>query len=343
MIAGSIGISILLLVGVLMLGMDNRRSQYPVKFLVVGDWGRRGQYNQSHVAAMMGLKASLLGPDFIISVGDNFYPSGLSSPSDKHFSQSFTHAYNAISLQVPWYAILGNHDYGDKCYDEEPGCYPTGDLFYSPNHQMHSDLAARDWRWNCNRTFVMQLAGDEVEFFFIDTNPFVQKYYSKPWANFSGGLMEQDWHRQLADLEEKLMASRAKWKIVFGHHPPRSNGHHNNTVELMQHVEPLLQAAGVQAYFAGHDHNLEHIYVPGQTPHYIISGGGSKTERPFIDEAGSHFQWPSSGFVSVVLRDQKMTVEFLGYGTGADDNAPMYVARVPREAPRLRRKELRRD
>ncbi len=53
--------------------------------------------------------------------------------------------------------------------------------------------------------------------------------------------MEQDWQRQLADLVEKLMGSRAKWKIVFGHHPPRSNGHHNNTVELMQHVEPLLQ------------------------------------------------------------------------------------------------------
>lgn len=53
--------------------------------------------------------------------------------------------------------------------------------------------------------------------------------------------MEQDWQQQLEDFEQKLMASRAMWKIVFGHHPPRSNGHHNNTVEMMQHVEPLLQ------------------------------------------------------------------------------------------------------
>lgn len=89
----------------------------------------------------------------------------------------------------------------------------------------------------------------------------------------------------------------------------------------------------MQAYFAGHDHNLEHIHVPGRTPHYIISGGGSKTERPFIGKAGSRFQWPSSGFVSVELADREMAVEFLGYGTGADDNAPMYVARVPREPP----------
>lgn len=35
------------------------------------------------------------------------------------------------------YAILGNHDYGDKCYDEPPGCYVySGDSFYSPLHQV---------------------------------------------------------------------------------------------------------------------------------------------------------------------------------------------------------------
>lgn len=99
--------------------------------------------------------------------------------------------------------------------------------------------------------------------------------------------------------------------------------------------------AGVQAYFAGHDHNLEHIHVPRRTPHYIVSGGGSKTERPFEAKDGSLFQWPSSGFVSVELSAEEMTVEFLGYGTGADDNAPMYMARIPRQAPRRRRRELR--
>ena len=35
------------------------------------------------------------------------------------------------------YVILGNHDYGDKCYDEPPGCYAySGDTFYSPLHQV---------------------------------------------------------------------------------------------------------------------------------------------------------------------------------------------------------------
>ena len=41
----------------------------------VGDWGRLGQYNQTQVAALMGQKADISQPDFIISTGDNFYPS----------------------------------------------------------------------------------------------------------------------------------------------------------------------------------------------------------------------------------------------------------------------------
>ena len=41
----------------------------------VGDWGRLGQYNQTQVAALMGQKADVLQPDFVISTGDNFYPS----------------------------------------------------------------------------------------------------------------------------------------------------------------------------------------------------------------------------------------------------------------------------
>ncbi len=61
------------------------------------------------------------------------------------------------------------------------------------------------------------------------------------------------------------------------------------------------QAHGVQAYLAGHDHNLEHIHVPGASVHYIISGGGSKSDRGFIGAAHSAFQWPASGFVAARL------------------------------------------
>ena len=57
----------------------------------------------------------------------------------------------------------------------------------------------------------------------------------------AGGLRDQSWQEQLAALQASLMASTADWKVVIGHHPPRSNGHHNNTDELIQHLEPILQ------------------------------------------------------------------------------------------------------
>lgn len=41
----------------------------------VGDWGRDGTQNQSAVAALMATVADAVRPDFILSVGDNFYES----------------------------------------------------------------------------------------------------------------------------------------------------------------------------------------------------------------------------------------------------------------------------
>ncbi len=89
-----------------------------------------------------------------------------------------------------------------------------------------------------------------------------------------------------------------------------------------------MQEAGVQAYFAGHDHNLEHIHASNNTPHYIISGGGSKSDRPFIGVTDSLFQWPYSGFVTAELSKEELIVYFYGYGTEADDLEPMYSVRI---------------
>jgi tartrate-resistant acid phosphatase type 5 len=52
-------------------------------------------------------------PSFVVSTGDNFYSHGLKGPHDPYFKQTFSDMYSAPSLQVPWYAVLGNHDYGE--------------------------------------------------------------------------------------------------------------------------------------------------------------------------------------------------------------------------------------
>ena len=70
-----------------------------LSFLVVGDWGRRGEHNQTAVAEAMGRCAAVSKPAFVVSVGDNFYEGGLNSLDDPEFKQSFTDVYNHQSLQ----------------------------------------------------------------------------------------------------------------------------------------------------------------------------------------------------------------------------------------------------
>ncbi|KAK9826179.1 hypothetical protein WJX81_004719 [Elliptochloris bilobata] len=316
-------------------GTRARDAPVLATFLVVGDWGRLGQYNQSGVAALMGRKAALEQPDFVISTGDNFYESGLMSPSDEAFQVSFANLYSAPGLQVPWYAVLGNHDYGDNCdhaESEPPGCSTAGREFYSPLHQLDTALVAADARWHLQRSYQLVMAGGRVDLFFIDTSPFVQKYYDTEWADRIGGLTEQSWREGLAELSTLLARSRADWKIVIGHHPPRSNGHHNNTQELLDLLEPVMEEHGVRAYLSGHDHNLEHIHLPGASVNYVISGGGSKSDRGFIGAAHSQFQWPASGFVAARLTGDELVLEYLCYTAGAagDDLEPCYVVRIPR-------------
>lgn len=45
----------------------------------VGDWGRDGTQNQSAVAALMARVADAVKPDFVLSMGDNFYESKASA------------------------------------------------------------------------------------------------------------------------------------------------------------------------------------------------------------------------------------------------------------------------
>ena len=58
----------------------------------------------------------------------------------------------------------------------------------------------------------------------------------------AGGILEQSWEAQLLELEARLAASDARWKLVVGHHPVRNQHAPQNTPELVQHLEPILEA-----------------------------------------------------------------------------------------------------
>ncbi|XP_010271166.1 PREDICTED: purple acid phosphatase 8-like [Nelumbo nucifera] len=268
-----------------------------LNFLVVGDWGRKGAYNQSKVAHQMGRVGEKLNINFIISTGDNFYEDGLTGIEDTAFEESFSKLYTAKSLQKQWYNVLGNHDY-------------RGDVVA----QLSPILKMIDSRWLCLRSFILN--ADFVEFFFVDTTPFVDNYFNDPKDHvydWRGVLPRTDYIRNLVkDVDSALKESTAKWKIVVGHHTIRSIGHHGDTQELVDQLLPILEANNVDLYVNGHDHCLEHISSTVSPIQFLTSGGGSKAWRGDIHmgQDGVKFYYDGQGFVSAEVTETHAKIVF---------------------------------
>mmetsp|Transcript_6545 Transcript_6545/g.18880 ORF Transcript_6545/g.18880 Transcript_6545/m.18880 type:complete len:458 (+) Transcript_6545:514-1887(+) len=349
---GGVLVLLVVLAGIAALGGGGGRSSPDLshatyaRFQIIGDWGRQGLHNQSDVAAVMGAVAHDAKPDFVISTGDNFYESGLTSVADDLFRASYSEVYSAASLKgVPWYAVLGNHDYGETgpVSIRKPANCPAlaPDCVYGPLPQLDVALRKRDPRWHCGRNFRMPLAGGRAEVFFYDTSPFILSYHNASWAGQLGGIAEQSWRGNLKELEAALADSTAAWKLVVGHHPVLSSGGaHGDQSELQQHVQPVLEKYGVQAYFSGHDHHLEHLRVPGTaSPDYIISGAGSQVRPVREGEEASQFKYYGSGFVEALLKAEEMQLRL--FGVTDDNHLPIYVTSIPRTPPRHGRRRSR--
>jgi tartrate-resistant acid phosphatase type 5 len=262
-----------------------------LNFIVFGDWGRNGEPDQAEVATQMAKAARGIGAKFIISVGDNFYENGVTSVQDPQWQTSFENVYGDAALQVPWYAILGNHDYHGNC---------DAQVAYGQAHP----------RWVMPARYFVQSrqidANTTADFFYLDTTPMVLIYYAddKTRAN----VRTQDVPQQLAWFKAALAASKAQWKIVVGHHPIYSGGEHGDTRELIKKILPLLHEYKVQAYFNGHDHDLQHLQA-GQV-NLFDSGAGSQF-RPTKKTAHTKFARACSGFTTVALQPDQMDVRMI--------------------------------
>jgi len=280
-----------------------------LNFIIFGDWGRNGEKDQLDVAAQMAITAAASKAKFIISAGDNFYENGVESVTDKQWQTSFEKVYAAPSLQVPWHVILGNHDYHGNC--EAQIAYSK----VSPRWNMPARYFTRTENIDAKNT---------VEFFYLDTTPMKgNDDLAVPLFHLHG----QDTSKQIAWLESALAASTAPWKIVVGHHPIYSGGTHGDTPFLIKHVLPLLEKYKVQAWFNGHDHDLQHLQTG--TSHVLnmfCSGAGSKVREPQMTTR-TKFAKGCSGFTALALTAEKLDVRMID-----DKGQLLYTTSVPRVA-----------
>lgn len=305
----SISKSIFLLLGLLFFGCSNlldknsttkKGDQYwkkesSINFIVVGDWGRNGEFHQKDVANEMGKDGTKKSSSFVVSTGDNFYPNGVISTTDPQWNASFEAVYSDYSLNIPWFTCFGNHDY-------------RGSI------QAQLDYSNVSRRWNTKERYysferTIPDSSEKAIFIFIDTNPFDETLSRKSHSD----LEKQDKTAQLTWLENTLSKTTAKWKIVIGHHPLYTTGvRRDKMLDVRAAFLPIFEKNKVNVYFAGHEHDLQHQKPAGFT-HYFVSGAGSEIRPVTIDEVQTKFAASDHGFMSVQLSKDALNLQVINY------------------------------
>ena len=261
-----------------------------LEFLAMGDPGT-GRGGQQTVAQSMGNIAAAESVKFVVILGDNFYPSGVSSIDDEQWKEKFEEMYSAKSLQVPFYAVLGNHDY-----------------YTNPGAQV--EYTKKGGRWTMpSRYYSFFSSVDEttqVQFFCLDTTPLDEEKTEEIDEGME--LDSTDYRAQLQWLEGQLRASSARWKVVVGHHALYSGGVHGDNKGMIERLEPIFLKYRIDLYLAGHDHDLE-MKKPIKGIHYVVSGGGG-THRSVTWMDNTLYAATNMGFNRFQISPTQMQIEF---------------------------------
>lgn len=259
-----------------------------VRFVVVGDTGR-GDSSQLAVAAGIGAKCAADGCDFIQLLGDNIYPSGVGSVDDPQWQSKFEIPYQGLTF--PFYAVLGNHDYGGNGAGNElaKAQFEIDYSSVSPKWKMPAAHYRRSWR--------------HVDLLGLDTNLQV--------LGLDAG--------QRVDVAEWLGASQGEWRIAFGHHPYLSNGPHGNAgvydgvvgggAGVASFLEDIV-CGNVDVYFSGHDHSLQWLTSTCAGTELVVSGAGSQPST-LPGANATRFQSLGPGFAYVVADGDRLTIEMI--------------------------------
>lgn len=284
-------------------------------FYIIGDAGDL-QVAQRQVAELMNRVSSAKRKPFaIILLGDNFYENTLQSPNDPAFKKSFYQVYHQASLEgicdVPFFVILGNHDYNlhflwqnrgmlDQntmgmqvmhTYVDENGKVDDNKLalYQSPSLNL-SQLP----QWNMpSRFYAWSYHG--VDFYFIDSNTYI-KDYLRSLKN------PQEENNQAIWLQTEYAKNPQHAKLLFSHHALTTMGKRHSytansldtrtylTTEEIEELKKLniegsygamlkavleSQALSFSTVFAAHDHAM-YYYLNDENERFcqIVSGGG---------------------------------------------------------------------
>ena len=303
----------------------------PYRIVAFGDFGEQDQSTQLLVRNSIQEYAIDHPLSLGFFLGDNFYPYGVSDVNDPQFQNKIVDIYEP--LQIPFFAVLGNHDYGDTLH---PGNVEAQVEF--TDHPMNPiiDISGHSERlWHMPARFYTQRInpslGADLEVFALDTE------LANPQAKLDGTGVS--WKHQMEDLEAALYSSTAKWKIVIGHHPIVSDYQRVDNESYQQRTNmKLLKNLIIKyahAYIAGHDHSLQVLPLRGyrcsnqryREPLQVISGAaGNHDLIQKFSKNNSIFKGNDNAIGFIVLEVKDNSLDFIP--VQVEDEAPIEKDRI---------------
>ncbi|KOG37863.1 calcineurin [Streptomyces decoyicus] len=290
----------------------NGKGEFAV--LVTGDAGTGDEAQYAVAAAAHDVcRAERIG--LAVGLGDNIYENGPESDDDSEFQDKFERPNSGID--VPWLMVLGNHD----CSGLIPG---SGGDPSRGDREVSYAATSRRWYMPTRYYSVPLPAADPlVEFFAIDTIPW-SSYVAQldPHYRWDGPYMRE----QRSWLDGALRASRARWKVVIGHHPYLNNGKHGSAgsydgfeignytsgVHLKDMYEKVV-CGRADLILSGHDHTLQILEPTARTggTRQVVCGASAKTE-----DGTAHFGHPAAwqnfsdhGFMVLKVSGARLTID----------------------------------
>ncbi len=244
-----------------------------LRFAVIGDFG---EGNQAELDVSNLVKS--WQPEFIITVGDNNYPSGAAETIDdrigkyyQEFIFPYKGAFGTGADTNRFFPTLGNHDW------DTARAQAYFDYFTLPGNERYYDFI-----WG------------PVHFFAVSSD-------SREPDGVSSNSVQAQW------LQQSLAVSAAPWQIVYFHQPPYSSGYHG-PVNWMRWP---FAAWGADAVLAGHDHVYERLLVDG-IPYFINGLGGGPIYSFLIVDPQSQARYNDDyGAMLVVADAQQIVFQFI--------------------------------
>lgn len=256
--------------------LEGRQLLATSHFAVIGDFGTDTQ-GEADVAALV----KSWNPDYIVTVGDNSYPTAAANIIDKNIGKyyhdyiyNYSGIYGAGSPTRRFYPALGNHDWGNTVPGDASSYLSYFDL---PGNERYYEFTA-----------------GPVHFFVIDSD------LNEPDGTTPNSVQGQ-W------LKTKLAAATEPHKVVVLHHPPyNSGGAHGSEIRMRW---PFAKW-GATTVLGGHEHIYERMNEEGIP--FITNGlGGQTVSNTGTPIAGSQIQYNANvGAMLVDATDTTMQFRF---------------------------------